>query len=195
MRTDLILTSKPSGRVTLRVPSKADLAFIRALWADPETMAAVGGPVEMTEEEMSAWYARMIDPGRGTDLYTIIYDEQDRPVGEVSFHRLDWATRQADFNIKVAATRRRQGYGREALVLLLDFFFLEMGGERMTDDLDPDNRAGQQALEAIGFRHNPDIPGVYRLEITHQEYLNRPGTWGRLKKNQQPPDHGGEPDS
>lgn len=175
MMKNPILDGKTSGgRVTLKEPDITDLPFIQSLWADEETMAAIGGPVEMTEAQMTRWFQRMVRPGRGTDCFLLIYNESNQPIGEVSFHRLDWTTMQADFNIKVLASHRGRGYGTEAMALLLDYFFRELGGKKMTDDLAQDNLGGQRVLEQFGFRHNPAIQGVYRMEISRQQYLDRP---------------------
>jgi len=127
----------------------------------------------MTEEQMARWHEQMVDPGRGTDLFTIIYDEKDLPIDEISFHRLDRDAMQADVNIKVRADRRGRGYGNEAMRLFLDYFFLKLGGERMTDDLALENVAGQRTLENFGFRHNPELKNAYRLELIREDYLNR----------------------
>ena len=45
------------------IPRVEELAFIRALWGDPDTMAAVGGPVEFPEARTAGWFARMVESG------------------------------------------------------------------------------------------------------------------------------------
>lgn len=163
-----------SGKsVLLRIPLPEDLAFIRRLWADPDTMASLGGPVAMTGSQMLDWYERMVDPGQGTDLFLLITVEGGESVGEISFHRLDWTTMQADFNIKVLAAYRQKGYGAEAMTVLLAYFFGEFGGQRIMDDLAIDNLAGQRALERFGFVHDPSGKGVYRMVMTRSMFLSR----------------------
>ena len=158
-------------RVTLRVPGPEELPFIHRLWTDAATMAAVGGPVEVTLAQLEGWYARMVDPGRGTDLFTLIFDENDEPIGECGFHRLDWDSMQADFNVKVLANKRGQGYGGEAVRLLLEYFFAELGGQLMIDDLALDNPAGQQAMRRLGFLHDPEPMDCCRLFMTRDRYF------------------------
>lgn len=171
---DLTLPRPLAGsNIRLRIPQPGDLAFIRRLWSDPETMAPLGGPFRMTEQQMLAWYARMVDPGRGSDLFTLIETHAGEPVGEASFHRLSWASMEADFNIKVLATCRRRGYGAEATGLLLGYFFNNLGGQRMIDDLALENPAGQAALAKFGFVHDPSEKGVYRMVITRAMYFSR----------------------
>ena len=162
-------------KIDLVVPGRADLAFIRRLWADPDTMAAVGGPVEMTDAQMADWYLHMIDPGRGTDLFLLILTKEGEPIGEVSFHRLDLDNMQADFNIKVMASHRGRGYGLEAMEQLLGYFFIDLGGHTMIDDLALENTAGQRMLERFGFVHDASQPGVYRLVLTRQRFMRHAG--------------------
>ncbi len=162
-------------RVRLRAPMVEELSFIQTLWNDPETMALVGGPCSMTDEQMRAWYARMVTPGEGTDLYLLIFSEEDEPIGEVSFHRLDRETMQADFNIKVLASQRGKGYGSEAIALMLEYFFVDLGGETMIDDLALDNLVGRRTMEGFGFIHDPAGQVAYRVVMTKAMYRNRAG--------------------
>jgi hypothetical protein len=89
----------PPGRlpVSLRVPRWGDTAYIRWLWSDPTTMAAVGGPIILTDDQAKHWFERMVQPGSATDHYCLILTGANGPVGEISYHRLDKSTMTADF--------------------------------------------------------------------------------------------------
>lgn len=168
-RLDRVLKGR---RVQLRPPRPDEMTFIRWLWADPETMAPVGGPIDLTYDEAQArrWYAQMVDPGSGMDVYCLILDEASTPIGEVSFHRLDKDTMTAEFNVKVAHVHRGQGYGRDAIVTFLDYFFNRFGGRVMVDHLAHDNLAGQQALLKCGFEHDPSIEEAFYLRLTKERF-------------------------
>jgi RimJ/RimL family protein N-acetyltransferase len=155
--------------VFLRPPRLKELAFIRALWADPETMASVGGPVLLEAARSQRWFASMVNPGRPTDVYCLVFVGGE-PVGEASFHRLDRGTMAADFNLKILAARRGRGYGRAAMRLLLDYFFNQLGGRVMTDDLALTNLVGQQALRRFGWEHDPTVTDNYRLVLTRERF-------------------------
>jgi RimJ/RimL family protein N-acetyltransferase len=148
------------------------MQFIRWLWSDPETMEPVGGPIHLTDDEARRWFAYMIDPGSATNSYHLILDGENRPVGEVSFHRLDVDSMTAELNIKVAAPEREKGYARDALLLLLDYFFNRFGGRVLTDDVASGNLAGQQALLRLGFEHDPGSQDCFRLRMTREQYNN-----------------------
>jgi pyruvate,water dikinase len=157
-------------RVVLRPPSLEDLPYIRSLWADPETMKDVGGVVPRTEEQMEAWFRRMVDPGSDTDSYFLIVPKNSAPVGEASFHRYDPRTRKAELNVKVQAGHRGQGYGPEAVRLLLGHFFGEFGGEVMLDPVAAGNTGGQRMLERLGFRRTGTAAGAVVLLMDKESF-------------------------
>jgi RimJ/RimL family protein N-acetyltransferase len=154
----------------LQPPSLADMGYVRWLWADPETMGSVGGPVHLTDEQSERWYVRMIAPGRQTDCFCLIRLLDGSPVGEISFHRLNTASMVADLNVKVMASARGRGIGREALGRFTEYFFREFGGHALRDDVAPANRGGQEVLAHVGFRRVPGPDDVVRFELTAQEY-------------------------
>lgn len=159
-----------SGGVSLRVPQFEDMDFIQQLWADPETMAPVGGPVYLSNDEALEWFARMVDPGSPGDCYRLILDPDGSPVGEVSFHRLDMRTMTAELNIKIRASSRGNGYATEALYLLLDHFFNELGGQAVIDDLSKQNVVGQDFLCGFGFEEEPCSDPVRRFKMTAEMF-------------------------
>jgi RimJ/RimL family protein N-acetyltransferase len=148
------------------------MEYILWLWSDPETMEPVGGPVQMTEDQAQSWYARKVEPGSPADCYRLIINEDNQPVGEVSFHHLDLRTMTANFNIKVAAAERGKGYAKEAMQLFLDYFFHELGGQTMVDDVALSNSSGQQALLRFGFEHDPSQDKVFRLRMSRKRYVD-----------------------
>jgi pyruvate,water dikinase len=158
------------GRNYLKPPRLEDLEYIRALWADPKTMEAVGGPVVLDEEKARKWFERMVDPGSPHDRYYLICDCKGSPVGEASFHRYDPAAKTAELNIKIEAKHRYRGHGPEALKLLLDYFFGEFGGEVMLDPVRPENRNGRRALIRAGFEQDRSRSDVCLLRLTRERF-------------------------
>lgn len=158
-------------RVVLRPPSLEDLPYIRSLWADPATMKDVGGVVLRTEEQMHAWFRRMVDPGSDTDSYFLIVPKNGAPAGEASFHRYDHRTKTAELNVKVQARHRGRGYGPESVRLLLGHFFGEFGGEAMEDPVASGNAGGQRMLERLGFRRGGTADGAVVLLMDKESFF------------------------
>ena len=165
-------------RVHLRCPRVDELSFIRTLWGDPETMAAVGGVADFPEPKARDWFARMVDPGQAANCYCLIFNQEDVPVGEISFHQWVPEARSAELNVKVLAVHRGRGYGKDALRTFLGFFFDRIGGRVMTDDVAVDNQAAQCLLSSLGFEEAEGASDACMMVMTQEKYVNRYG--GRL---------------
>ena len=81
--------NQQNTQVELRLPNENDMAFIRWLWSDSETMKPVGGPIQLTDEQAQYWFADITNPGNPSDFYRLIFNEKNEPVGEISFHQLN----------------------------------------------------------------------------------------------------------
>lgn len=163
------------SKVRLKPPQWEEMAFVHFLWSDPETMKPVGGPQHMDDEQAKAWFERMIDPGNPGDCFRLIFNDQDEPVGEVSFHSFDRISGTAMFNLKVLDSEQGKGYAKSAMIQFLETFFNEVGGECMIDDVALDNRRGQEILFRFGFSRNPSFTEVCRLQLTRAEFNRRYG--------------------
>lgn len=159
--------------VRLRRPELEDLAYIRKLWADPDTMKEVGGPIVMDEKRARRWFEKMLDPGSPGDRYFLIVNRDNLPVGEASFNRFDPGTKTAELNLKIEACHRFKGYGPEAVRLILEYFFGSFGGQVMADPIAPDNIQGRKALMSFGFEHDPSRTDVFMLRMTKQMFHSR----------------------
>jgi RimJ/RimL family protein N-acetyltransferase len=161
--------------VYLRIPRLDELAFIGMLWGDPETMAPVGGPIEFSETKAIEWFKRMVSPGDGTNCYCLIFNSEDTPVGEISFHKWDPVRRSARLNVKVMARYRRRGYGSDALEAFLACFFGRIGGMLMIDDVALDNSGGQRVISSVGFAQDHSVTDVCYMTMTREMYASRGG--------------------
>ena len=158
--------------LTLRTPRLEEMPYIQKLWADPMTMAEVGGPIHLSEEQAQKWYARMITPGSEKNGYFLIFNQNDQPVGEISFHRYDPTSGTAEFNIKIEHCHRGKGYAGKAVPLLLRYFFFDFGGKVMCDPVAFDNQPGKKALIKLGFRQDASRPDVCLLKMTKDEFID-----------------------
>lgn len=152
-------TKKDDKRVYLITPTQNDVTgYIRHLWADEETMRDVGGTHVMDAHRAVQWFAAWIDPGSKERRYFLIVRKEDGyPVGEACFHSYDESTGMAKFRMNIETKYRRNGYAREALELILRFYFGQYGGQVMVDDIAPDNKRAQQVFMKFGFEHDPSV--------------------------------------
>jgi RimJ/RimL family protein N-acetyltransferase len=154
------------------VPALEDLGFIRRMWADVETMDPVGGPVLLSGDGAARWYARWVEPGSSDRAYWLVTCE-GRPVGEISFRSFDTTERAGMLNVKIAAWERGHGYARQAVQVLLRYFFEDLAGTQMNDDVAPTNIGGQSLMLSEGFTRDSAATDVCRLFLTREQWKAR----------------------
>ncbi|GIM28615.1 hypothetical protein CPJCM30710_12810 [Clostridium polyendosporum] len=166
--------------VYIKQPEFEELHYVRELWADYETMKDVGGIFNFSKEKWELFYKKMVSPTDGKNFYCLVYSKENLPVGEVSFHGYDSATKIARFNLRISSVHRSKGYGAEATRLMLEYFFYEFGGMIMMDTVS--NTKRQNPLLNLGFeivrRHNNYI--TYKL--TKERFINNEHEHGEKRK-------------
>ena len=156
--------------LTLKTPTLDDIRFIQWLWSDPETMRPVGGPIPLDDQQARKWFKEKISPGSPSDNYCLIVNQDNTNAGEISFHRLDPESMTADFNVKVAFQHRGNGYAKQAMLLFLDTFFNEMGGQVMQDRVARTNTIGKNLLLDFGFILEPSFEDVFFLQLIKERF-------------------------
>lgn len=155
--------------VYIKQPEVNELNFIKELWSDYETMKDVGGTFELPEEKWELFYKKMISPTDGKNFYCLIYNYDNIPVGEVSFHGYDSATKIARFNIKVQNRFRNNGYGSEATRLMLEYYFNEFGGKIIMDTVG--NEVGKNTIAKAGFEAIRKYGNEITYRLTKENFL------------------------
>jgi RimJ/RimL family protein N-acetyltransferase len=83
----------------------------------------------------------------------IVARADDRPVGVLGLHQIDWRSRQAAFGITIGqAADWNQGYGSEATRLIVDHAFATMNLNRVWLQVIEYNERGIHVYEKIGFK-------------------------------------------
>jgi 8-oxo-dGTP pyrophosphatase MutT (NUDIX family)/RimJ/RimL family protein N-acetyltransferase len=155
--------------VYIKQPDLSEIEYVSELWNDKETMRDVGGVVPFPEDKREAWFERMVYPTDGKNFYCLIYTLDNVPVGEVSFHRFDNEAGTADFNIKIQNKFRGKGYAREAIQMLLGFYFYDFNGQVIFDNVA--NEKGQKALEKFGFEIVSVNSNEALFKLTKERFL------------------------
>lgn len=154
---------KKEGKlIYIKKPEVQDLEYTKNLWSDYDTMKDSGGTFEFDARKWEIFYKKMVYPTDGKNFYCLIYDYDNVPVGEASFHGFDSATKIARLNIKIEDKYRNRGYGSEACKLILEYYFYEFGGEIMIDKVISNN--AKKGLERLGF----EVASRNKNEITYR---------------------------
>ncbi|MBL4932199.1 GNAT family N-acetyltransferase [Clostridium paridis] len=148
--------------VYIKQPEFSELKYVQTLWKDRETMDGIGGIYHFPEEKWKVFYHKMVMPSDGKNFYCLVYNLDEVPVGEVSFHGYDSAAKIARFNIKIQGKYRKRGYGREAIRLLLEYYFFEFGGNIMMEKAKQE--FSNEFISSLGF----EVIRKDKGEITYQ---------------------------
>ena len=175
------------NRLCLHVPSVRELGYREKILSDPDTMSYnrgydLGfegyhrdtGCIDFPESEWQDWHAWFIgrEPER---FYAYVQKREDSAfVGEVNLHRNRDA--QYDMGIVIEAGHRGNGYGEEALGLLLQYAFETMKADAVRNDFEEERDAALKAHLACGFREDRRENGIVHLLITAEEYWDKERT-------------------
>lgn len=152
-------------RVVLREVREEDLPIIYEVFRDLATWEQRGPapPGPMTWQAFRDWYAPR-SLGKEVELAITV---DDRVIGRCCLLHEDLYARHASIGISLAPGARRQGYGTDALRVLVDFAFTRRNLRRLHLEVLASNAAGIAAYGNVGFveegrqREHAFVRGAY----------------------------------
>ena len=124
-----------------------DSDFMRMFETDPArpmSAAMVKKQYEKIEKE--------VDESKSKYYFTIRSRSDDRLIGKVAVHRIEWSNGNCEIRLGIGSTDdRRKGYGSQALRMLLRFVFAELNLFRIGAHVPEYNEAAIALLKKFGF--------------------------------------------
>lgn len=118
-------------RLTLRAIERDDLPRYVAWLNDSEVTHHIKTFLPMNLEDETDWYERQRKDGSTLNLAIVVNDEE-RHIGSVSLFEINQREQNAELGIMIGdKTRWGQGYGREAIQLLLHYGFTTLNLHRV----------------------------------------------------------------
>ena len=143
-------------RIRLRAIEKADLEKFVEWLNDPEVIDGLllYSPLSMANEE--AWFENMLQ--RPSDEQPMVIEANDGTdwvmLGNCGFFRIDWRCRSAEVGIFIGnKSHWNQGYGTDAMKLLVDYGFSTLNLNRIMLDVYETNLRAIRSYEKAGFKH------------------------------------------
>lgn len=151
-----------SPHISLRPYEKKDIKDILLYINDPEVRKFLvpGTPFPMDELAEEKWIEKQ-SAETEVKSFAIILKETMKYMGGCGINQLDWKNRVATVGIFLGKPFWNQGYGTEALRVLIDFIFMEMNIHKVKLNVYSFNKRGIRCYEKLGFK----IEGVLREEI------------------------------
>lgn len=165
--------------IKLHIPDIYELDYRRHLISDKDTMSYnIGwgddgsGCYYQTAEQVLEWYKNWNNDSNNYYAYIAKADD-DSFVGEVNIH---WNNNLKKYIVGVTIESKHRGFGyaKEALLLLAEKAFFELGIESLFDDFPADRIAAEKTYTSIGFvRINDDLVELTR-DSFYKMWLNMP---------------------
>ncbi len=154
----MTLTPQPSSpfligpRVYLRPLEREDLPHLRR-WANDPDLRRLTGEVFPTSAAAADAFFERVQQDRDRVWFVIVLRENDRVIGECGLLRMFTPWRTTDLSIILGEKETwHAGYGREAILLLLDYAFGYLGFHRVSIGVVGFNEAALRFYEKIGFQ-------------------------------------------
>lgn len=169
------------SKVRLRAPERSDIPLFVKWFNDPEVTEFLLRSPPMGMEEEERWFESLrVSEGKVFCIETL----DGKLIGNIGIIHIDWTNRKADIGIVIGEKERwSQGYGTEAITLLLGYMFDEMNLERVWLYCDQENMRAQRCYENCGFRregvfrHNRFRAGTFTddvvMSILREEWVSR----------------------
>jgi RimJ/RimL family protein N-acetyltransferase len=139
--------------VYLRPSERSDIpAFVRWL-SDADVAHHLSMRAPMSEAAETEWFTGML-ARQGTSDYHFVACllADDRPIGTVGLHAIDWRSGSAEFGIALGEKGEwDKGYGTDALRAICDFGFGELRLERISLLVYAGNDRARRSYEKAGF--------------------------------------------
>ena len=142
--------------IRFRSPEREDLPRFIAWLNDPEVRAGLLLYLPMSLAEEEGWFQRMLE--RPVDERVLVIEihagDEWLPIGTCGFHNIDWRCRAGEVGIVIGEKRYwNQGYGTEAMQLLVDHGFRTLNLNRIALDVYDNNPRAIRSYEKCGFVH------------------------------------------
>lgn len=159
-------------RLRLRAIERSDLELFVRWLNDPEVTRGLTHITPLSFAAEQNWFEEMLKrPVHERPLMIDIRLGEDwLPVGDLGFGAIDWRARCAEFGIVIGEKNYwDQGYGSEAIRLLLDHGFGTLNLNRISLRVYANNARARRAYQKIGFREE----GLLRqAEFREGRYLD-----------------------
>ncbi|MGA2550254.1 MAG: GNAT family N-acetyltransferase [Burkholderiaceae bacterium] len=148
--TDVALAAE---RVTLRMLRLEDAPAVFAIFSDPEVVRYWSRPA-LTDPKQALELIELIQSGyrEGSFLQLGVQRNLDRAlIGTCTLFHIDGSNLRAELGYALGRAYWGQGLMHEALVVLVDYAFFNLGLRRLEADIDPRNAASEKSLLRLGF--------------------------------------------
>ncbi|HEX6291307.1 MAG TPA: GNAT family protein [Herpetosiphonaceae bacterium] len=168
------MTTKPTlrgTRITLRPIRLDDIDAYLALMQDEEGLRLTGTQTTgFSREQTERWITTIAERDDRVDLAIVPHDTSDL-IGEVVLNEIDTTNRSANIRIGIRTPYTGQGYGSEAMRLMLGYAFDQLRLHRVDLEVFAFNPRALHVYEKLGFRREGVRREVLYLDGTYHDSI------------------------
>ena len=162
-----------SQRLKLRLFGPQDEAFEVKQQQDPQVMKYIRPP--LTLEQAQAFFEKVLTPWsaqEGEWLGLAVERISDGvTIGGVSFRFESIDFEIAEIGYRFDASYQGQGYGTEAVKLLVDWLFTQVKVHKIVAKCDPDNNASYRIMEKLNMQKEALLREHYKMGDIYTDEL------------------------
>ncbi|HEX7976751.1 MAG TPA: GNAT family protein [Anaerolineales bacterium] len=143
-------------RIRLRATERSDIPRFVAWLNDPEVIAGLMLSLPMSQADEEGWFEGMLQRPAAEHPLVIEIRREDgwEMIGNCGFHVIDWRSHAAEVGIFIGEKKYwNQGYGTEAMRLLLRHGFNTLNLNRIALQVYQTNPRAVRSYEKAGFIH------------------------------------------
>lgn len=145
-------TTLTDDRIRLRAPALEDLATFTRWFADPEVTRYLLRRYPPSPAQELGWFEGMATSEKDL-VWAVAIEAGELPVGVIGLHRIDWQHRHAWIEIVLGdRSAWGKGYATEAMRLVTDHAFQELGLEKVLASVYRGNERSIRMAETLGYR-------------------------------------------
>ncbi len=162
-------------RIRLRALNKEDIHFITSNYNDPDIKSTVyeGAPFPLTYEDEFKFIQSQSGAGVVNDYsFAIELINTAQIIGACGYNIINWKNRSCELGIWLDKTHWNQGYGAEALQILIDFAFDELNLHRIQLSYYSLNERARRCYDKLGFKQEGVLKDyIYRNGKYHDKVI------------------------
>jgi len=157
--------------IYLRTVEKEDLNYIKRWYNDKEIRMLSGIDVPTTEQYMEEFYDKVQDTSDRI-WFMVVEKENNNVIGEVGLLRMYHSWRTTDLTIIIGEKAYRgKGYGKEAILLLMDYAFGHLNFHRISIGVVGFNDNALKFYEKIGFKQEGIQRDGYYYDYKYHDFI------------------------
>jgi RimJ/RimL family protein N-acetyltransferase len=172
--------------VRLRAPESSDWEqFLR--WSDDADMMGALDDLQFPQSKdyAKSWAQKIANERPQNDEFFFVIETlvEHEIVGSINSHHCDRRNGTFMYGIAIGEGERRRGYASDAIIMLLRFFFMELGYSKCTVEVADFNEASQALHKELGFQQEGRLRSfrllggqrrdVFMYGMTRDEYDQR----------------------